>query len=271
MKNQPIGFMDSGVGGLTVVKEVMKQLPNEQIYYIGDSARNPYGPRSMEEVNKFAHQLAQFLLKKDIKMLVIACNTATVAALETLQKELPIPVIGVIESGTNAATKRTKNKNIGVIGTAGTIHSKEYERQIMNQLDEVIVHSVACPRFVAIAEKNDFESTYAKKVVKEELSFFKDTEIDTLVLGCTHYPLLQPIIQDFFGRQVTLVDPGVETAKKVKKYLTNADLLNDSTSEDKEHVFFTTGPIEQFQEIGSKWLGIGDINVKHVEIEEFIE
>ena len=125
MRNQPIGFMDSGVGGLTVVREVMKQLPNERVYYIGDSARNPYGPRPMEEVHKFAHQLAQFLLEKDIKMLVIACNTATVAALETLQKELPIPVIGVIESGTIAATKSTKNKNIGVIGTVGTIQSNE--------------------------------------------------------------------------------------------------------------------------------------------------
>lgn len=271
MKNQPIGFMDSGVGGLTVVKEVMKQLPNEQIYYIGDSARNPYGPRPMEEVHKFAHQLAQFLLKKNIKMLVIACNTATVAALKTLQQVLPIPVIGVIESGTMAATQWTKNKNIGVIGTVGTIQSNEYEKQITTQLDEVIVHSVACPRFVAIAEKNDFESSYAKEVVREELSLFKDTDIDTLVLGCTHYPLLQPIIQDYFGHQVNLVDPGVETAKKIKKYLTNNDLLNDSISKDQEHVFFTTGPVEQFQEIGSKWLGIGDIYVKNVDVEEFSE
>lgn len=271
MRNQPIGFMDSGVGGLTVVREVMKQLPNERVYYIGDSARNPYGPRPMEEVHKFAHQLAQFLLEKDIKMLVIACNTATVAALESLQKELPIPVIGVIESGTIAATKSTKNKNIGVIGTVGTIQSNEYEKQITTVLDEVTVHSVACPRFVAIAEKNEFESCYAKEVVREELSLFKDIDIDTLVLGCTHYPLLQPIIQDYFGHQVTLVDPGVETAKKVKKYLTDNDLLNDSLLEAQEDIFFTTGPVEQFQEIGSNWLGINDINVEHVDIEEFFE
>lgn len=268
MKDQPIGFMDSGVGGLTVVKEVMKKLPNEQIYYIGDSARNPYGPRPMEEVHKFAHQLAQFLLKKDIKLLVIACNTATVAALESLQKELPIPVIGVIESGTKAAINRTKNNNIGVIGTAGTIKSKEYERQISEQLNQATVYSVACPRFVAIAEKNEFESTYAKQVVKEELSHFKNTEIDTLVLGCTHYPLLQPIIQDFFGHQVTLVDPGVETAKKIKEYLTKENLLNDRSSNHNQHIFFTTGQTEQFLEIASKWLNIDNIKVEHVAVEE---
>lgn len=269
MKNQPIGFLDSGVGGLTVVKEVMKQLPNEQIYYIGDSARNPYGPRPLEEVRLFTHQLANFLVNQGIKLLVVACNTATVAALDTLQKELPIPVIGVIESGSKTATEKTKNQKIGVIGTVGTIHSKEYENQIKTKMNkEVEVFSVACPQFVSIVEKNQFESTLARDIVNKELHPFKDTGIDTLVLGCTHYPLLQPIIQDFFGHHVTLVDPGVETTKKIERYLKKHQLFSDEKSEQDIDKLFTTGPVEKFEQIASHWLDNRDFEVKHISVEE---
>lgn len=269
MKNHPIGFLDSGVGGLTVVKEVMKQLPNETIYYIGDSARNPYGPRPMAEVQKFTHQLANFLLRKEIKLLVVACNTATVAALESLQKELPIPVIGVIESGSKAAYESTKNQKIGVIGTDGTVQSNEYEKQILSNQQQTKVLSVACPRFVSIVEKNQFESTIAKEIVHEELNPFKDTDIDTLVLGCTHYPLLQPIIQDFFGQQVHLIDPGVETAKTVKKYLTNSNLLNLKQDIAMDHLLYTTGSAEKFEKIASNWLNKSNFKVEHISVEEF--
>lgn len=268
MKKQPIGFLDSGVGGLTVVKEVMKQLPNEIIYYIGDSARNPYGPRPMEEVQKFTHQLANFLFKKEIKLLVVACNTATVAALETLKKELPIPVIGVIESGSKAANESTKNHKVGVIGTLGTVQSNEYEKQIINKKHGTEVFSLACPRFVSIVEKNQFESTMAKEIVHEELHSFKDTDIDTLVLGCTHYPLLQPIIQDFFGKQVNLIDPGVETAKTIKKYLTDSNLLNQKQGGSTEHLLYTTGSAENFEKIASNWLNKSNFKVKHISVEE---
>lgn len=268
MKNYPIGFLDSGVGGLTVVKEVMKQLPNETIYYIGDSARNPYGPRPMEEVQKFTHQLANFLLKKKIKLLVVACNTATVAALESLQEELPIPVIGVIESGSKAADESTENNKVGVIGTVGTVQSNEYEKQILDKKQQTEVFSVACPRFVSVVEKNQFGSTMAKEIVQEELKPFKDTDIDTLVLGCTHYPLLQPIIQDFFGQKVHLIDPGVETAKTVKRYLSNSNLLNDKPNRSTEHVLYTTGSAEKFEKIASNWLNKSSFKVKHISVEE---
>ena len=160
MKKQPIGLLDSGVGGLTVVKEVMRLLPNEEIYYVGDSARNPYGPRPLSEVLEYSIQIANFLVSKGIKLLVIACNTATVASLDVLQKRLDIPVIGVIESGTKAAISSTKNKKIGVIGTQGTIQSNEYEKQIMGLLEGAIVQSVACPQFVSIVEKNQYEDGY---------------------------------------------------------------------------------------------------------------
>ena len=209
MNSQPIGFIDSGVGGLTVAKEVMKLLPNERIYYLGDSKRNPYGPRSVEEVRHFARQLSYFLLEKNIKFLVIACNTASVAALETLQEELPIPVIGVIEYGTKAAVNQTKNKKIGMIGTQGTVQSKAYEKQIINNLSDAQVKSVTCPKLITIVEKNQFNGEIAENIVAEELASFKNTDIDTLVLGCTHYPLLQSTIQDYLGDKVTLVDPGV--------------------------------------------------------------
>lgn len=268
MKNRPIGFLDSGVGGLTVVKEVMYQLPNETIYYIGDSARNPYGPRPMEEVSKFTHQLANFLVSKGIKLLVVACNTATVAALHTLQKELPVPVIGVIESGSKAAIKETKNHRVGVIGTEGTIESNEYEMQMLNNTKQTEVYSVACPRFVSIVEKNDFESLRAKEIVQEELASFKNTDIDTLVLGCTHYPLLQPIIQNFFGYDVKLIDPGLETAKTVKKYLTSLDLLNQDQQTKKKHLLYTTGSAEKFEEIAYNWLNETNFKVKHISVEE---
>lgn len=268
MNNQPIGFLDSGVGGLTVVKEVLKRLPNEQIFYIGDSARNPYGPRPMEEVRKFTHQLANFLVDQNIKLLVVACNTATVAALNSLKKELPIPVIGVIASGTHAAVLETSNDEIGVIGTVGTIESKEYEKQILKKKEHAKVTSVATQEFVAIVEKNQFESNYAKRVVKEELEPFISTNIDTLVLGCTHYPLLQPIIQDYFGTEVSLIDPGVETAKVVEKYLSEENWLNESTDNPIEHLFFTTGPALRFEEIARKWLEDEDFKVKNVPIEE---
>ena len=268
MKNQPIGFLDSGVGGLTVVKEVLKQLPNEQIVYIGDSARNPYGPRPMEEVEKFTHQLAHFLVEQEIKLLVVACNTATVAALKSLQEDLPVPVIGVIAPGTYAAVLETSNNEIGVIGTIGTIESREYEKQILNKKVDAKVTSVATQEFVAIVEKNQFESSYAKDVVENELNPFIDTEIDTLVLGCTHYPLLQPIIQDYFGKNVTLIDPGVETAKVVETYLSEENLLKQSSDIRPKHLLYTTGSAEKFEEIAANWLDDKNFNVMNVSIEE---
>lgn len=268
MKNQPIGFLDSGVGGLTVVKEVMDLLPNEEIYYIGDSARNPYGPRPLSEVLEYTLQLANFLVSKGIKLLVIACNTATVAALDVLQERLSIPVIGVIESGTKAAIRSSQNKNIGVIGTEGTIQSNEYEKQIMTLLEGAKVQSVACPQFVSIVEKHQYEDELAKKVVSQELEPFLGSKMDTLILGCTHYPLLQNIIQDFFGDDLTLIDPGIETSKLVQKMLKEYDMCHFETIEQNEHKFYTTGESEAFNQIAIHWLKRDDFEVTRIAVEE---
>lgn len=268
MNNQSIGFLDSGVGGLTVVKEVMKLLPEEEIYYIGDSARNPYGPRPINEVREFTWQLANFLVKQNIKLLVIACNTATVAALDLLEKELPIPVIGVIESGSKAAAESSKNKIIGVIGTEGTIRSNEYEKQIIKQLENAQVQSVACPRFVSIVEKYQYQDDLAKQVVAEELRPFKGSQMDTLVLGCTHYPLLQKDIQEYFGAELNLIDPGVETAKRVQDYLKENNLFKNEKVNPVKHTFFTTGPTNTFEDIARNWLEDSNFIVKHISVEE---
>lgn len=268
MKNRPIGFLDSGVGGLTVVKEVMKLMPEEEIVYIGDSARNPYGPRPKEEVLTFTIQLANFLVAKGIKLLVIACNTATVAALEYLQKELPIPVIGVIEAGSKAASERSQNKHIGIIGTQGTVNSREYERKILSYVADATLQSVACPRFVSIVEKDRYEDARAQQIVAEELKPFEGSNMDTLVLGCTHYPLLQKIIQSHFGNNLTLIDPGVETAKSVKVFLSEKELLQTNQHRSPTHHFYTTGLADQFKNIASNWLESTEFKVTQIPIEE---
>ena len=272
MKNQPIGFMDSGVGGFSVVKEVMKQLPNEQLYFIGDSARNPYGPRPTEEVIEFSRELANFLLKKEIKLLVIACNTATAAALDVLQKEIDIPVIGVIEPGSKSAVEITKNNTIGVIATEGTVKSGEYSKKIKNMKASTKIKSIACQPFVRIVEENNLSSDEITKVVDDSLKNFNHFEMDTLILGCTHFPLLESYIQGYFGKDITLVNPAVETAHLVQQYLTEENLLNDSQTQTKEHVFYTTGSTEKFEKIATSWLDLENKNfrVESLSLKELI-
>ncbi|MEG2643808.1 MAG: glutamate racemase, partial [Enterococcus sp.] len=178
---RPIGFIDSGVGGLTVVKEAMRQLPNEEIIYLGDTARCPYGPRPAEQVIEFTWQMTRFLLNKNIKMLVIACNTATAVALEEIKETVDIPVIGVIQPGSRAALKASKNGRVGIIGTLGTIKSDSYRLEIQEKAPETQVVSLACPKFVPIVESNQFASSVAKKVVSHTLAALKNKKLDTLV------------------------------------------------------------------------------------------
>lgn len=272
MKNQPIGFMDSGVGGFSVVKEVMSLLPNEQLYFIGDSARNPYGSRPTEEVIEFSRELANFLLKKEIKLLVIACNTATAAALDVLQKEIDIPVIGVIEPGSKSAVEITKNNTVGVIATEGTVKSGEYNKKIKNINPSIKIQSIACQPFVKIVEENDLSSDEITKVVAESLKDFNPFQMDTLVLGCTHFPLLESYIQDYFGEDLILVNPAVETAKVVQKYLAEKNLQNDYQNQTKEHVFYTTGSAEKFEKIATSWLDLENKNfrVESLSLKELI-
>lgn len=259
---RPIGVIDSGVGGLTVAKEIMRQLPKEEIIYLGDTARCPYGPRPAEEVRRFTWEMTNYLLENHhIKMLVIACNTATAIALEEIQENVDIPVIGVIFPGARTAVKVTKNDHIGVIGTINTIQSAAYETALKTLNNQLIVESLACPKFVPLVESGEFEGEEAQKIVNDSLSAFKGSKIDTLILGCTHYPILQLQIEEYMGQAVKIICSGDETAREVSTILSFNKTLN-LFSGKKNHRFLTTGPKQLFEKIASKWF---EQPVKHVE------
>jgi len=258
---RPIGVIDSGVGGLTVAREIMRQLPKEQIVYLGDTARCPYGPRPREEIRQFTWEMTNYLLRYDIKMLVIACNTATAVVLEEIRDALHIPVIGVVHPGARTALKMTKNYHIGVIGTIGTVQSGAYEQALKSINSDVNVESLACPKFVPLVESGQFEGEEAKQIVAQSLEPLKNRPIDTLILGCTHYPLLSPIIQQYMGDDVKLICSGDETAREVSTILHHSGLLYTGNKRRK-HIFLTTGPKETFQHIATKWFGHP---IEHVE------
>ena len=262
--NRPIGILDSGVGGLTVVKEAMKQLPNETVYYLGDTLRCPYGPRPVEEIKQFTWEMTRFLLSKDIKMLVIACNTATAVALEEIKAELDIPVVGVIIPGARAALKLTNTHRVGVIGTVGTINSGEYTKAIQRKAPKTEVFGLACPKFVPIVESKQYESAIAKKVVDETLEAFNDKNVDTLVMGCTHYPLLKPLIKEKMGPTVKLIDSGAETVTEVSMLLDYYDISADASNKNEEHQFFMTGSKKLFEDITHDWLNLDKISVNRI-------
>ncbi|PAV27627.1 glutamate racemase [Virgibacillus profundi] len=246
---QAIGVIDSGVGGLTVAHELMRQLPKEKLIYLGDTARCPYGPRSKTEVQKFTWEMVEFLLEKNIKMLVIACNTATAFTLNDLQKKLDIPVIGVIQPGARAAIKFTKNNHVGIIGTEGTIRSEAYTNALKSIKAEIEVNALACPLFVPMVEQGVLSGEQAREVVEDSLKPLKRyDQMDTLILGCTHYPLLKDTIQTVAGEHVTLISSSEETARET------STLLEVHQIQNKEklfpvHQFYTTGELEIFIEI----------------------
>ncbi|WP_462412422.1 glutamate racemase [Neobacillus sp. Marseille-QA0830] len=262
---QAIGVIDSGVGGLTVAKEVMRQLPNEKIIYLGDTKRCPYGPRSTHEVKRFTWELTNFLLEKNIKMLVIACNTATAAALDDIRKELSIPVIGVINPGARAAIKRTKNYRVGIIGTEGTVKSGAYEKALKSLNSRLFVMAHACPKFVPLVESGEYEGPIAEKIVNESLRCLQNHHLDTLILGCTHYPLLEPLVKKVMGEEVTVISSGDETAREISAILQYNGLL-DSGESEPEHEYYTTGSRWIFSKIASQWLGFPVDHVKKIKL-----
>lgn len=271
MKHLPIGFIDSGFGGLTVVKQSLKQLPNESIIYLGDSARCPYGPRPLSEVKEYIWQLTNFLLKKGIKMLVIACNTGTAAALDDIRSTLDIPVVGVIHPGSRAAIKRTQNHHIGIIGTQGTVSSKLYERVLLEKANHLTVTSVACPEFVRIVEENKMKEPAIVPVIARQLADFNDTNIDTLILGCTHYPLLKRQIQQVMGGSVELIDSGVETINEVSTlldYFSLSRTAEDAIQHHPHYSFYTTGEVDSFAKFAMDWLDLEDMKIHNCIIEE---
>ena len=268
MSWQAIGIFDSGVGGLTVLREIFRALPQEDTIYFGDTARVPYGTKSPETVARYAREITSFLVRRDIKLLVVACNTASAVALNALKREFPIPVVGVIEPGARRAVDVTRSGRIGVIGTAGTIKSSAYTRAIKRLMPSAEVLTRACPLFVPLAEEGWTDNQVARLTARSYLQELKDSGVDTLVLGCTHYPLLKPIIAETMGTDVVLVDSAEETARTVVEILTKKKLLRPDAEKGNHHYYVSDIPAG-FIRVGNRFLGgkLGDVYQVNLENE----
>ncbi|MGK2945225.1 MAG: glutamate racemase [Desulfuromonadales bacterium] len=254
MPERAIGVFDSGVGGLTVLRELRHQIPDEPLVYLGDTARVPYGTKSSPTVLRYAHEAARFLLAQRVKLLVIACNTASAVALDDLAKHYQVPVVGVIEPGARRALEITCNGRIGVIGTEGTIRSGAYERALRAGRPDIVVHVAACPLFVPLAEEGWACHEVARLAAREYLAPLLEAGIDTLVLGCTHYPLLKQMLQEVVGPAVQLVDSAQETAKVVAARLNEHQLLRQTAAALYPRYFVTDIP-DRFERVGGAFLG----------------
>lgn len=267
----PIGVFDSGVGGLTVAREIIRQLQNEKIVYFGDTARVPYGSKSRETVLRYSRQIVKFLLTKNVKAIVVACNTASAFALEELQKEFDIPIIGVIKPGARCAVDSTKTKRIGVIGTEGTIRSAIYSEVIHNYDKEATVLGKPCPLFVPLVEEGWLHDTVTDEVASRYLSEFKDRDIDTLIMGCTHYPLLRSTIRKVMGDDVTLVNPAYETAQCLKKLLEKEGLSSkeDLIPKSDMYDFYVSDAPRKFVDFANSIMPIDVESATQINIEEY--
>ena len=251
---QPIGVFDSGIGGLTVVKALREVLPSESIVYFGDTARVPYGTKSKSTIVKFSLENVEFLLRYGVKCIVIACNTSSSWALPTLRKYFKVPLVGVIRPGAVAAVRRTRNKRVGVIGTRATIQSRAYETAIHRLDPSVKVFSASCPLFVPLAEEGWLNGAISWRIAGAYLRDLQHRRIDTLILGCTHYPLLAPTIARVLGRGVTLVDSAKETAAEVQVVLEETRALRPNGMKPR-HRFFVTDEPDRFSELRRRFLG----------------
>ncbi len=247
MDKRAIGVFDSGVGGLTVVKQLMKVMPDEKIIYFGDTARVPYGNKSKETVTRFSRQIINFLLTKDVKAVVIACNTVSSNCLDTLKNEYDIPLFGVVTPGATEAANATKNKKVGVIGTLATIRSGAYEKSIKQMDNNIEVYSKPCPLFVPLAEEGFTDCEISTLVAKEYLKDITKYNVDTVLLGCTHYPLLKKCIGEVIGMDIKLIDPAFATAVSVKNYLTQNNMF--STDKNPNHEFYVSDTTPTFDRI----------------------
>jgi glutamate racemase len=250
--SRPIGIFDSGVGGLTVVRAILDLLPHEPVVYFGDTARSPYGPRPLEEIRTFAREIAAYLLDRDVKLLVVACNSVEVAAIDDLAKRARVSVTGVIEPGVRAALATTRNGRVGVIGTEATIRSGAYERAVG---DRARLHSAACPMFVPFVERGDTTSEELASSAREYLAPLREAGVDSLILGCTHYPLLSGLLQVVMGPDVVLISSAEETAKDVYATLTLDGLLRPEDGPPPSHEFLCSGDPGSFLALASRFLG----------------
>ena len=265
MSSAPIGIFDSGVGGLTVARAILDQLPNESTVYIGDTARGPYGPRSLAEVRDFALESLDFLVRQGVKALVIACNTASAAMLRDARERYSIPVIEVIQPAVRRAVAATRSGRVGVIGTRATIESKAY-LDAFAAAPQLTIESIACPLFVEYVERGETSGEAITKVAREYLKPMIDADIDTLVLGCTHYPLLTGVISYVMGNDVSLVSSAEETAKDLYRVLVENSLLRGSSENPSTHKFLATGDAQAFESLARRFLGPEVGSVQHQDL-----
>jgi glutamate racemase len=261
---RPIGVFDSGVGGLTVVRAIVDLLPNEPIRYLGDNGRFPYGPRGVDEIRRFGLELADALVRQDVKMLVVACNSIEVAAIEDVAAAHGVPVVGVVEPGARAAVRASRTGHIGVIATNGTIKSGAYVRAIHAEAPDAHVTALACPLFVPLVEEGWTQHEATRSIAREYLAPFMGDEVDTLVLGCTHYPLLKPLIADIVGPGVRLIDSAEETAADTRRMLAEHSLAAERG--DASYRFVASDDQQQFLTLGQRFFGD---TIEHVEIKTF--
>ena len=254
MNDRPVGIFDSGIGGLTVARAIYDRLPHESTIYFGDTARVPYGPKSPETVRRYSLEILHWLLAQNVKAVVIACNTSTAHALETLRAATSVPVIGVIEPGARAAVGARRGGAIGVIGTAGTIHSNAYARAIQSIAPGIRVEQQACPLFVPLVEEGWFAHPAAELIAEEYLKSMREASVDSLVLGCTHYPLLKPLLRRVMGDGVALIDSGEQTAMMLEETLATKGLSAEKGSVGS-HRFAVSDDEPRFRQVGSRFIG----------------
>ncbi len=269
-KYAPIGIFDSGVGGLTVAREIMRQLSQERIVYFGDTARVPYGSKSKETIIRYSRQIIHFLESKGVKAIVVACNTASAYALEEIHPEMKIPIIGVVKPGARVAAKTTRNGKIGVIGTEGTIASQIYTEMIQRHNADAVVVGKACPLFVPLVEEGWLKDPITIEVAKRYLASFQETGIDTLILGCTHYPLLRSVVRNIMGDGVELVNPAYETALGLKKLLEECRIANDGAQPAGApmYQFYVSDAAEKFKNFANSILPCEIKEAQLIQIEE---
>lgn len=267
-RNAPIGVFDSGVGGLTVVREIMRHLPNENLVYFGDTARVPYGSKSKDTIIRFSRQIIRFLKTKDVKAIVIACNTASALALEIVRQEIDIPIIGVVVPGARAAVRETRNKKIGVLGTEATIKSEMYTRLMQQEDADVSVVGKACPLFVPLIEEGFAKHHITKEVIDIYLQDVKESGIDTLILGCTHYPLLRDSIAEYMGEDIHIVNPAYETAIDLQRIL-QANALDNRGDGDVHYEFYSSDAPVKFKNFANAILPCNINWIEHINIEEY--
>lgn len=269
-REAPIGVFDSGIGGLTVAREIMRNLPSEKIVYFGDTARVPYGSKSKNTVLRYSRQIIRFLQTENVKAIVIACNTASAFALKEIQAEMEIPVFGVIEPGAKVAAQVTKNKRVGVIGTLGTIDSGIHKQYLKSLDPEILVFGKACPLFVPLVEEGWMKDPITVEIAKRYLDELQQQNIDTLILGCTHYPLLRSTLRGILGDEVTLVNPAYETALELRTILGEKELLNTGGREEEfPYRFYVSDRVDKFKEFANSILPIDVEMAACIDIEQY--